>query len=98
MGKYDALFEDEENIFTGTPKSKFWDITNQASDDLVKDQFDEFIKKYTVMENMLCEIHGEENLEMLIKQYVFENSVQLEEDKKSTYVSLTGEIVCRLDS
>jgi len=98
MGKYDALFEDEDNIFTGTPKSKFWDIANQASDDLVKDQFDSFIEKYTVMENMLCELHGEEKLEEMIKQYAFENSMQLEEDKKSTYVSLTGEIVCRLDS
>ncbi len=98
MSKYDALFEDEENIFGGTPRSKFWDIANQASDDLVKDQFDSFIEKYTVMENMLCELHGEEALERMIEQYARENSMQLETDKKSTYVALTGEIVCRLDS
>ncbi len=98
MGKYDALFEDEENIFGGTPKSKFWDIANQASDDLVKDQFDQFIQKYTIMENFLAELHGEEKLDLMIKQYALENSMQLEEDKKSTYVAWTGEIVCRLDS
>lgn len=98
MSKYDALFEDETNIFGGTPKSKFWDIANQASDDLVKDQFDSFIEKYTIMENMLCDLHGEENLEKILKTYAFENSMQLEEDKKSTYVAWTGEIVCRLDS
>jgi hypothetical protein len=98
MGKYDALFEDEENVFSGTPKSKFWDIANQASDDLVKDQFDAFVEKYTIMENMLCKLHGEEKLDDIIKQYAFENSMQLESDKKSTYVAWTGEIVCRLDS
>ncbi len=98
MSKYDALFEDEENIFGGTPKSKFWDIANQASDDLVKDQFDQFVQKFTIMENFLVEHYGEEKLEHMLKQYALENSIQLEEDKKSTYVSWTGEIVCRLDS
>lgn len=98
MSKYDALFEDENDVFGGSPKSKFWDITNQASDDLVKDQFDIFIEKYTIMENMLCEQHGEDKLEQMIKQYALENSMEVEQDKKSTYVSLTGEIVCRLDS
>ncbi len=98
MSKYDALFEDEEDIFGGTPKSKFWDIANTASDDLVKDQIDMFVEKYTIMENMLSEAHGEEKLEQMIKQYALENSMQLEEDKKSTYVALTGEIVTRLDS
>jgi hypothetical protein len=98
MSKYDALFEDEENIFGGTPKSKFWDIANTASDDLVKDQFDSFVQKYTIMENMLSNLHGEEQLENMLKMYALENSIQLEEDKKSTYIAWTGEIVCRLDS
>jgi hypothetical protein len=98
MSKYDALFEDEENIFGGTPKSKFWDIANTASDDLVKDQIDMFVEKYTIMENILCAIHGEEKLEQIINEFALENSMQLEEDKKSTYVALTGEIVTRLDS
>jgi hypothetical protein len=98
MSKYDALFEDEGNIFGGTPKSKFWDIANQASDDLVKDQFDTFVQKFTIMENMLNELHGEEQLESMLKMYALENSIQLEEDKKSTYIAWTGDIVCRLDS
>jgi len=98
MSKYDALFEDEENIFGGTPKSKFWDIANQANDDLVKDQFDQYVQKFTIMENFLIEQHGEEILEQMLTQYSLENSMLLEEDKKSTYVAWTGDIVCRLDS
>lgn len=36
-------------------KSKFPDIVNQASDDLVKDQFDVIFEKFAIMEVMLQE-------------------------------------------
>jgi len=36
MSKYDALYEDEDDIFSGTPKSKFWDSINSANDEIVK--------------------------------------------------------------
>ncbi len=98
MNKYEALFEDEENIFGGSPKSKFWDIINTASDDLVKDQFDIFMEKFAAMETMLIKEHGEEGVEAFIEKFIFENSTEVEHYKKNAYVELTGEIVCRLDS
>jgi hypothetical protein len=98
MGKYEALFEDEDNIFGGSPKSKFWDILSQASDDLVKDQFDIFMEKFAAMETMLINEHGEEAIEELVNKFIFENGAQVEHYKKNAYVELTGEIVCRLDS
>ena len=98
MNKYEALFEDEDNIFGGSPQSKFWDIINQASDDLVKDQIDKFFERFTVMEMLLTKEHGEEGLNKLIADFSFANGEELEFNKKSTYVELTGEVVCRLDS
>lgn len=98
MTNYDALFEDEDDIFAGSPKSKFWDIANIANDDLVKDQMDIFIERFTAMETLLIKMHGEEGLDKLISQYSFDNSQELENNKKSTYIELTGDIVCRLDS
>ncbi|MEA3352237.1 MAG: DUF2018 family protein [Campylobacterota bacterium] len=98
MAKYEALFEDESNIFGGSPQSKFWDIANTASDEIVKDQVDMFMEKFTVMEMMLTEQFGEQGLNEAVKKYVFENSSDVDYNKKSTYVELTGEIVCRLDS
>lgn len=98
MGKFEALFEDEENIFGGTPKSKFWDIANQASNDLVKDEFDKIIAKYAMMETFLEELMGDEELMRKMAQYEIENSMELEDRKKSLYVAFTGDIVCRLDS
>lgn len=95
---YEALFEDEDNIFGGTPQSKFWDIVNQASDDLVKDQFDQFFQKFAIMEKLLEKHYSEDEMENIMNSYPLENSMDLETHKKSLYVALTGDIVCRLDS
>ena len=98
MSKYEALFEDEDNIFGGSPQSKFWDIIGQASDELVKDQIDKFMEQYTVMEMLLTNEHGEDELKRKIQDFTFNNSSEVEFNKKSTYIELTGEVVCRLDS
>ncbi|HIP11542.1 MAG TPA: DUF2018 family protein [Arcobacter sp.] len=96
--KYEALFEDEDNIFGGSPQSKFWDIVNTASNDVVRDQLDQFFERFTVMETLLTKEHGEDGLNKVIKNYSFENGQEVEFNTKSTYIELTGEIVCRLDS
>lgn len=98
MSKYDALFEDDGDIFAGSPKSKFWDIINTANDDLVKDQMDLLIEKFTVMETLLTDKYGEEELNRIINEYSFKNSEEIEFNKKSTYVEFAGEIISRLDS
>ena len=98
MSKYDALFEDEDDVFAGTPQSKFWDIIGTANDELVKDQMDKLFEKFTVMETLLTEQHGEVTLENMLKEYSFDNSIEVQYNKKSTYMEFTGEIISRLDS
>lgn len=98
MRKYDALFEDEDDVFAGTPQSKFWDIIQVASNDLVKDQMDTLLEKFAVMETILIKEHGEEKLNQILKEYTFKNSEEIEFNKKSTYLEFTGEIISRLDS
>ncbi|MEJ5168236.1 MAG: DUF2018 family protein [Arcobacteraceae bacterium] len=98
MNKYEALFEDENDIFGGTPRSKFWDIANQANDELVQDAFDEIFAKFAAMEKILANHYDDETLEKMIKSHVLSGSSELEEHKKSLYIAFTGDIVCRLDS
>lgn len=98
MSKYEALFEDEDDIFGGTPKSKFWDIVNQANDDLVKDQFDLIFEKFAIMEMMLRKHYSDEEISKSIKNSQYSNQEELENHKKSLYIEFTGDIVCRLDS
>ena len=98
MGKYEALFEDEENIFGGTPKSKYRDIATQANEEIVSDEFDKIVQKFAIMEAILQEKFNHEELDSMISQYGFENSIEVENMKKGLYIEFTGNIVMRLDS
>ena len=98
MANYEALFEDEENIFGGTPESKYHDIASQASSEVVKDEFNKIVEKFAVMEALLLESYEDEALESKIKNYTFENSSEIEIKKKSLFIEFTGNIVMRLDS
>jgi len=96
MGKFDALFEDEDDIFAGTPQSRYWDISGQLSEDLVKDEFDGVVERLAVMEAMLSESHEYEDLDKTIKSYAVSNMSKVEELKKSVYMELAGQLIYRV--
>lgn len=96
MGKFDALFEDEDDIFAGTPESKFWEIRKQLSDDLFEDEFDKLVERLAVMEMMLAETHEYENLDKIIASHRYTNLTKVEELKKSTYMELAGQLIYRV--
>ena len=98
MANFEALFEDEDNIFGGTPSSKYHDIANVASQDVVKDEFDKILGKFAAMEALLRKQYGDENMDNIVKEYIFDNSIDIENDKKGLYIEFTGNIVMRLDS
>jgi len=96
MSKFDALFEDEDDIFAGTPQSRYWDISSQLSQDLIKDEFDGIVERLAVMEAMLAKTHEYEDLDRLIKNYAVANMSEVEELKKSVYMELAGQLVYRV--
>lgn len=96
MGKYDALFEDENDIISGTPETRYWDISGQLSQDLIKDEFDKIVERLAVMEAMLSETHDYEDLDQTIKQYYFQNMSTIDNMKKSVYMELAGQLVYRV--
>ena len=98
MANYEALFEDEDNIFGGSPASKYHDIANNSSDEVVKDEFDKVVERFAILEAMLTKQHGDEKLDQLMSQYLMENSSEIDNHKKSLYIEFTGNIVMRLDS
>ncbi len=95
----DWFTEDEDDIFMGSPKSKFFDIARTASSEVVEDEIDKIIEKYAIMEMLLSEGKGEDyDLNKVLAQYTFENTDQVNNMKKGLYMEFTGEIICRLDS
>jgi hypothetical protein len=96
MGKFDALFEDENDIFQGTPESRYWSIAGQLSQDLLKDEFDKIVERLAAMEAILSETHDYESLDKIITNYKYENFSKLEELKKSVYMELAGQLIYRV--
>lgn len=95
----DWFTEDEDDIFMGSPKSKFFDVTREASKEVVEDEIDKIIEKLAVLE-MLVSADKDANFDIneYIKEYMLENSEKVKAMKKGLYVEFTGEIICRLDS
>ncbi len=98
MGKFDALFEDQDDPLLGTPKSKFWDILNTADKDIIQDEFDNFILKFALMEKLLEEQYTEQEIKNKMAEYQLNDSIDLEKEKKSLYMEFTTNIICKLDS
>ena len=42
----DWFTEDEDDIFMGSPKSKFFDVSRQASKDIVEEEIDKMFGNY----------------------------------------------------
>jgi hypothetical protein len=95
----DWFTEDEDDIFMGSPKSKFFDVTREASKEVVEDEIDKIIEKLAVLE-MIVSADKDANFDIneYIKEYMLENSEKVKAIKKGLYVEFTGEIICRLDS
>ena len=96
MAKYDALFEDENDIFAGSPVSKYWDISNQLSDDMVRLEFDMLIEKMAVMEDLLAQAHSYEDIDRIVKNHAISNYDKIDEMKKSLYIDLTTQLIYRI--
>lgn len=95
----DWFTEDEDDVFMGSPKSKFFDVTREASKDIVEEELDKIIEKLAVLEMIVGEDKDESfDLNSCIKEYILENEEKVKAMKKGLYVEFTGEIICRLDS
>ncbi len=98
MSNYEALFEDEDSLFSGSPKSKYHDIATQANDEIVKDEFDKIVEKFAAMEQLLEQAYEGEDIDRMIQNHIFSNTNDVENHKKGLYIEFTGNIVMRLDS
>ena len=95
----DWFSEDEDDIFMGSPKSKFFDVSREASKDIVEEEIDKIVEKLAVLEMIISEGKGESfDINEYIKEYTLENYEKVKAMKKGLYVEFTGEIICRLDS
>ena len=80
MSKYKDWFtEDDDDIFFGSPKSKFFDILEQTHRDLVEDEIDKVIEKLAILELIISQDKDED---FDINSYLEEFKEKNQEDVK----------------
>lgn len=89
---YSALFEDEDDVFAGSPKSKFMDVVFNANNDVVRHELGNFIEKVAIMELMLEERVGED-IDVAVKRFDANNGEVADVKVKSLYIELMGKIL-----
>ena len=97
MGKFDDLFEYDDTIFGGTPQSKYWDFHDQVSEDLRRDEFDNIVEKFALMEAMLAETHDINNLDKIVRAYGLEHMSEMEDLKRGVYLDFAGNLLGRVN-
>lgn len=87
------LFDDEDDIFQGSPRSKFMDIVYAANRDLVQNELARLMERMAVMEMLLQDQHGEDNIDSKIRQHAFERADDVEYMLKNLYIISVGNVL-----
>ncbi len=88
MNEYNALFEDEDDIISGTPQKRYWDIFGQVEMDKIQNEFDKIIGKIAAMEQMLMEEYGEQGVDHQVDSYIAQNHELVEMHKKISILNM----------
>jgi hypothetical protein len=88
---FEALLEDEDNIFGGSPKSKFMDVVFHANNDIVRQELEKMIYNMAAMEVVL-EKQGID-VDAAIREVKFDAAKDVEDTAKSIYIEVMGNIL-----
>lgn len=92
MSKYSALFEDEDDVFSGSPRSRFMDVVFNANNDIVRQELALFVEKVAVMELMLEE-HVGDDIDRAVKNFEFAHADEASEKSKGLFIELMGKVL-----
>jgi len=87
-----GLFEDEDDIFMGSPRSKLMDVIFNANNDRVRAELQNFIDRTAAMELMMAEKFAED-VDRDIQRFMISNRDEVDNHAKSLYIELMGTIL-----
>lgn len=89
------LYEDEDDFFVGSPKSKFFDIIFNANRNLVEDALEKHVERHVAMEMILERLVEKEglNLEAEISTIRVEKQDDIYNSKRDFFIVTVGDIL-----
>jgi len=88
-------FDDEEDLlFGGSPRKKYFDIIFNANRNLVEEALSENLKRIYILERLLEERLGEGvDIDRVIQNYVVENMDEVQKGLEDAYITGMGDIL-----
>lgn len=90
---FDLLKEDENDIFSGSIKSKLMDIIFNANNGVVRHELEKFIDRVAAIELFVTKKYGEPIDEKELRNFMLTNADEVENDAKSLYMEMMGSIL-----
>lgn len=90
------LYEDEDDFFMGSPRSKFFDIIFNANKELVKTKLHSIVDRYCAMELLLekaLDVKSEKEFEALIKKTLYEEADAIHQRNVDFFITTVGDIL-----
>ncbi|MFA5454922.1 MAG: DUF2018 family protein [Sulfurimonas sp.] len=87
-----GLFEDEDDIFMGSPKSKLMDVIFNANNDVVRYELQKFIDRTAAIELMMADKFSQD-MDREIQSFMHSRGDEVENHAKSLYIELMGAIL-----
>ena len=88
------FMHDEDDLFGGSPKSKYFDIIFNASRSLVENELVNNLEKIAALELLLEELLGEDkDIERIIHNFILEHQDQIESRKNDLFIEGMGNIL-----
>lgn len=87
------IFEDEDDIFMGSPRSKFLEIIFTANRNLVEHELEKIMRRLAATELLLGEFIHEDEIDQKVNQLLLLEGGKVDEYVKNHYIEHVGNIV-----
>ncbi|WP_024953994.1 DUF2018 family protein [Sulfurospirillum arcachonense] len=89
------LYEDEDDFFVGSPRSKFFDILFNANKNLVQDALEKHVERHVAMEMILEKLALKEGIDIETEISIIRSEKQddIHNAKVDFFISTVGDIL-----
>jgi hypothetical protein len=87
------IFEDEDDLFMGSPKSKFIDIIYNANRNLAEAELERIMRRLAATELLLGEFINEDEIDRKVERYLLNEEGKVDEYVKNIYIEHVGNVL-----
>ena len=90
------MFLEDDELFGGTPKKKYFDIIFNANRNLVEDALTNNLENIAALELLLEDMMGEDkDIEKIVFNYIINNQNKINDRVKDLYIEGMGKILAQ---